>query len=485
MCLKKNYSIACSGKGKRTKLWYVRKKTFILDFCLFQKMIGIMRQLVAKIPSKHRALILAVSVGMAIVLLLPSEQASASRTSNNNALEVGKRYSLDIPQSEQQLTDVAAPELNELAFAAEPEDLLQWSNLQVQRGDVLSSLFSKANVSQQTMLAILDLGNITKTLTKLFPGETLEFGLNELGELTELRYAINKLKTLRVSRDQQGQFVAEELEKEVEHRQQFASAEIKSSFWNSGIEAGLSDAQIMKLAGIFGWDIDFGLDLRAGDSFSVLYEANYVDGDFVGYGTIVAAQFQNQGQVIQAIRHSDGNYYKPDGASMRQAFLRAPVSFQYVSSNFNPRRLHPVLGTVRAHNGVDYVAPVGTPIMAAGDGRVTHSGYNNLNGNYVFIQHANNIVTKYLHLSRRNVKVGQRIKQGDTLGRLGATGRVTGAHLHYEFLLNGVHRNPRTVKLPQATPLQGPERELFIASAAPIVAELQTKERVLLARTAP
>ncbi|WP_290611320.1 peptidoglycan DD-metalloendopeptidase family protein [Arsukibacterium sp. UBA3155] len=446
-----------------------------------------MRQLVAKIPSQHRALILAVSVCLAIILLLPSEQAAASKSTHSNSLEIGKRYSLAIPQTQQLVNESDTDEaiepdvIDDLAA----EDNLQWSSLQVQRGDVLSSLFKKANVSQQTMLAILALGDTTKTLTRLFPGETLEFGLNEQGELTELRYAINKLKTLRISRDPQGQFMAQELEKTVEHRQQFASAEIKSSFWSAGIEAGLSEAQIMNLAGIFGWDIDFGLDLRAGDSFSVLYQTNYVDGDFVGYGTIIAAQFQNQGQVIQAVRHTDGNYYKPDGASMRQAFLRAPVSFQYVSSNFNPRRLHPVLGKVRAHNGVDYVAPVGTPIMAAGDGKVTHSGYNNLNGNYVFIKHANNIVTKYLHLSRRNVKVGDRVKQSETIGRLGATGRVTGAHLHYEFLLNGVHRNPRTVKLPQANPLQGEERDLFVANAAPVLAELQTKERVLLAKIAP
>lgn len=411
-------------------------------------MTGLMRQLVAKIPSQHRALILAVSVCLAIILLLPSEQAAASKSTHSNSLEIGKRYSLAMPQTQQLVSetvsetnthDTAEPDfIDDLAV----EDNLQWSSLQVQRGDVLSNLFKKANVSQQTMLAILALGDTTKTLTRLFPGETLEFGLNEQGELTELRYAINKLKTLRISRDPAGEFIAQELEKTVEHRQQFASAEIKSSFWSAGIEAGLSEAQIMNLAGIFGWDIDFGLDLRAGDSFSVLYQTNYVDGDFVGYGTIIAAQFQNQGQVIQAVRHTDGNYYKPDGASMRQAFLRAPVSFQYVSSNFNPRRLHPVLGKVRAHNGVDYVAPVGTPIMAAGDGKVTHSGYNNLNGNYVFIKHANNIVTKYLHLSRRNVKTGDRVKQSETIGRLGATGRVTGAHLHYEFLLNGVHRNP-------------------------------------------
>ncbi|PKM20865.1 MAG: peptidase M23 [Gammaproteobacteria bacterium HGW-Gammaproteobacteria-15] len=440
-----------------------------------------MRQLVTKIPKQHRVLIVATSVFLSIVLLLPSEQASASKSSKSDSLEIGKRYSLDVPQSTEDLTLEQA--ISELPALPEEDLSLNWSVLQVQKGDALSALFKKANVSQQVMLDVLALGNSVKTLTRLFPGEQLEFGLNETGELQELRYALNHLTTLRVSRNTDGNFVAEELKKEVELRSQFASAEIRSNFWSAGIEAGLSEAQIMSLAGIFGWDIDFGLDIRGGDSFSVLYETQYVDGEFISNGNIVAAQFQNQGHVYQAVRHTDGNYYKPDGASMRQAFLRAPVSFQYVSSNFNPRRLHPVLGTVRAHNGVDYVAPVGTPIMAAGDGRVIASTYNNVNGHYVFIQHANNIVTKYLHLSRRDVKQGDRVRQGQAIGRLGATGRVTGAHLHYEFVIDGVHRNPRTVKLPQATPLQGKEKQLFSQQAQQIIAQLATKERVLLAKT--
>lgn len=441
-----------------------------------------MRQLVTKIPKQHRVLIVATSVFLSIVLLLPSEQASASKGSKSDSLEIGKRYSLDIPQSAEDLALEQA--ISELPALPEEDLSLNWSVLQVQRGDALSALFKKANISQQVMLEVLALGNSVKTLTRLFPGEQLEFGVNETGELQELRYALNHLTTLRVSRNTEGNFVAEELKKEVELRSQFASAEIRSNFWSAGIEAGLSEAQIMSLAGIFGWDIDFGLDIRSGDSFSVLYETQYVDGEFISNGNIVAAQFQNQGHVYQAVRHTDGNYYKPDGASMRQAFLRAPVSFQYVSSNFNPRRLHPVLGTVRAHNGVDYVAPVGTPIMAAGDGRVIASTYNNLNGHYVFIQHANNIVTKYLHLSRRDVKQGDRVRQGQAIGRLGATGRVTGAHLHYEFVIDGVHRNPRTVKLPQATPLQGQEKQLFSQHAQQIIAQLATKERVLLAKAA-
>lgn len=454
----------------------------MLAFCALSDSLVIMQQLVAQMSSRHRLLILLVSVFIVILLLLPSEQAEASRGAQQTALEVGERYRVDLelaPETEYTTTVTFDDSLTELPVEALG---LTWKILEVQQGDILSSLFRKANVSQQTMQQILDLGKSTRTLTRLFPGEKLEFGLDSNGELQQLRYAIDRLKTLQISRLEHGRFQAEELLKTVEQRQQFASAEIRSSFWSAGLSAGLSEAQIMLLAGIFGWDIDFALDLRAGDSFSVIFNAEYVEGEYLGRGQILAAQFTNQGQVYQAIRHTDGNYYKPDGQSMRQAFLRAPVSFQYVSSNFNPRRLHPVLGTVRAHNGTDYVAPVGTPIMAAGDGRVTHSAYNNVNGHYVFIQHANNIVTKYLHLSKRDVKSGDRVRQGQTIGRLGATGRVTGAHLHYEFLQDGVHRNPRTVKLPQATPLAGAERQAFLQQANSVLAELQSQQHAYLAQ---
>nr|WP_255654375.1 peptidoglycan DD-metalloendopeptidase family protein [Alishewanella maricola] len=456
----------------------------MLAFCAFSDIVVIMQQLVAQIPSRHRLLILLVSVFIAILLLLPSEQASASRGSEHSSLAISNTYSVELNLPAE--TPLAAlPEVSdevpELPDVVIEQRGLQWTTLEVQSGDILSSLFRKANVSQQTMLSILDLGKTTRTLTRLYPGEKLEFGLDEQGELQQLRYAIDRLTTLQINRNLEGNFTVEELRKPVEQRQQFTSAEIRSNFWSAGLAAGLTDAQIMQLAGIFGWDIDFALDIRAGDYFSVLYNADYVEGEFLGNGTILAAQFSNQGQVYQAIRHSDGNYYKPDGKSMRQAFLRAPVSFQYVSSNFNPRRLHPVLGTVRAHNGTDYVAPVGTPIMAAGDGKVTKSAYNSLNGHYVFIQHANNIVTKYLHLSKRLVKTGERVRQGQSIGKLGSTGRVTGAHLHYEFMLDGVHRNPRTVKLPEALPLQGKDKQQFMLTASTVLAELQQQHQQYLA----
>jgi murein DD-endopeptidase MepM/ murein hydrolase activator NlpD len=487
--------------AKRRKVWYHRKKGFMLGFCAFStRWYFPMQQLVKQLPSRHRLLILLVSVLLAILLLMPSEQASASRNTERPATEVVTSLNVAAIDNfvSDELRDTVAAEgsdatassasINTAAVSPEEElppvssePDLNWVTVSVQSGDILSGLFRKAGVSQQTMQQILDLGRQTRTLTRLFPGEQIEFGLNENGELQQLRYAINRLETLEVTRQSDGRFNAMTNKKMVELQQQFAAGEIRSSFWHAGLAAGLAESQIMQLAGVFGWDIDFALDLRAGDSFAVLLNAEYLEGEPLGNGTILAAEFTNQGQVYQAILHSDGNYYKPDGQSMRQAFLRAPVSFQYVSSNFNPRRLHPVLGTVRAHNGTDYVAPVGTPILAAGDGRVTHSAFNNVNGHYVFIQHANNVVTKYLHLSRRDVKVGQRVKQGQSIGRLGATGRVTGAHLHYEFIVAGVHRNPRTVKLPQATPLSGQQKQQFSVAASTLLSALQQQQQQYLA----
>jgi murein DD-endopeptidase MepM/ murein hydrolase activator NlpD len=238
----------------------------------------------------------------------------------------------------------------------------------------------------------------------------------------------------------------------------------------------MSDALVMELAGIFGWDIDFILDIRSGDQFTVIYEEMYVEGEKHANGDILVAEFVNQGKSYRAVRYEDqdGNaeYFSPDGYSMRKAFLRAPLDFSYVSSHFNPKRFHPVLKRVKAHRGIDYAAPIGTPIKAAGDGKVIRSAYDKLNGHHVFIQHGQKYTTKYLHLNKRRVKNGQRVKQGQIIGTLGRTGRVTGAHLHYEFLVNGVHRNPKTVKLPDAEPIAKRERARFYESTKPLLAQL-------------
>jgi murein DD-endopeptidase MepM/ murein hydrolase activator NlpD len=239
----------------------------------------------------------------------------------------------------------------------------------------------------------------------------------------------------------------------------------------------------MNLAGIFAWDVDFVLDIRGGDHYYILFEEIYQEGKYITDGEIIAAEFNNSGRTFQAIRFVDksgrSDYYTPDGLSVRKAFVRAPVDFSRISSSFNPRRKHPILNTIRAHRGVDYAAPSGTSIKAAGDGKVIFRGRKNGYGNAVIVQHGGNITTLYAHMSRfhNSSRVGRRVVQGQTIGYVGMTGLATAPHLHYEYRLNGVHRNPRTVRLPQADPIREEYRADFLAAAAPILDELLQYKR--------
>jgi murein DD-endopeptidase MepM/ murein hydrolase activator NlpD len=236
----------------------------------------------------------------------------------------------------------------------------------------------------------------------------------------------------------------------------------------------------MEMAALFGWDVDFALDIRKGDSFRVIYEEKKLDGKVIGVGNIVAAEFTNQGDTFTSLRYTDskGNtsYYTPKGESMRKAFLRTPVDFARISSNFNMKRRHPVLNRIRAHKGVDYAASIGTPIKAAGDGKIIFRGVKGGYGNVIILQHGNNINTLYAHMSRfkKGLSVGSRIKQGQLIGYVGKSGMVTGPHLHYEFQVNGVHKNPVTVKLPHADPVPKSERASFMSTSQALMAQLET-----------
>ncbi len=423
-------------------------------------MISVLRVL----PTPHKIGLFALSLLTLLLLSLPS--ASDLAAEFIEPLPVNQRLPLALEIQSAQAQPLQ-PGLN-------------WQSFTVQSGDSLALLFNRAGLSPQQLYRITQLPIAGKRLPKVMPGQVIELGRDNQGELKHLRYAMDNKQTLQV--EQQSEGLTEWVEtKEVELRTAYASATIESNFWNAAVGAGMSPNQIMSLAGIFGWDIDFALDIRAGDRFSVLYEQEFIDGHFAADGKIVAAEFTNQGDTFRAVRHSDGNFYSDKGKAMRKAFLRAPVQFNYVSSNFNPRRLHPVTKRVRPHNGTDYVAPVGTPIMAAGDGKVIKSAYNNLNGNYVFIQHGGKYVTKYLHLKKRKVKQGQRVRQGQTIGLLGSTGRVTGAHLHYEFLVNGVHRNPRRVKLPEAADIAKKDRAAFLAYAKEQLHTLAHRQQIMVA----
>jgi murein DD-endopeptidase MepM/ murein hydrolase activator NlpD len=357
-----------------------------------------------------------------------------------------------------------------------------WHSVTVRPGQTLDAIFREQGFSIPLLHRILALGGETRGLTRIRPGEVFDFRKDEDGELSEMRYAIDESRYLLV-RQLGGELALEFEQRDVVTRVAEAQGVIDSSLFVAGKQAGLSDAMVMKLANIFVWDIDFVLEIREGDRFMLVYEKVYRDGEFLREGEILAATFINQGARFQAVRFEDGElsgYFAPDGRNMKKAFLRAPLNFSYISSNFNPRRLHPVLKRIRPHNGTDYYAPRGTPVYAAGDGTVTRAAYSAANGHHVFIKHAGGIETRYLHFTQRMVKQGQKIRQGQTIGTVGSTGLATGPHLHYEFVVNGVHRDPRKVPLPKVEPLQGETLLVFQQASAPLLTQLSRLESASL-----
>jgi len=435
-----------------------------------------MVHVVHKLPKKHKLLILGLVSAIVGLALLPSEKATASKDNSANALEIGKRYELQVKVDDnEKLTELNS----EQAAAKLPE--YELIDHEVRNGDNLALIFKRAGFSAQTLHKLVNTNAETRKLTKIHPGEILSFATAEDGSLAQLRYVISKTDTLYVTLNDEGNYDTSIDSKEIETLSKSAGGEISNSFWTSGIAAGLSERQIMNFADIFGWDVDFANDIRKGDQFGLIYEAHYVDGEYIGDGKIIAAEFINQGERYTAIRHTDGNFYTPEGRSMKKAFLRAPVNFKYISSSFNPRRLHPVTKTVKPHNGIDYAARTGTPVVSSGNGKVIRAGYSKYNGNYLFISHGTQYVTKYLHLDKKMVRTGQKVKQGQKIGTVGATGRVTGPHLHYEFLVNGVHRNPKTVKLPKSEPLPRDELAKFKPIADNFLAQLQRNRELQLA----
>ncbi len=411
--------------------------------------------------------------------------ADASTTVRTEALTLPSLPQQDAPLAYQALGENAVLPQDRLLPLVDEEP---WDTVTVKSGQTLGAIFSDLGLSASVVHHVVHTDENTQKLTKIFPGDQLLVRLGEPGQLKALQYRLDEQTRLEITESADGyrsELLNDELTRNVNH----ASGVISDSLFLSGQRAGLSDGMIMEMANLFGWDIDFVLDIREGDSFHVIYEKVYRDGEFIRNGNILAATFINQNERFQAVRfekeEGDADYYSPDGRNMKKAFLRAPLKFSRVSSNFNPRRRHPVTGRVTAHRGVDYAAPVGSPVVSVGDGKVTRSGYDRLNGHHVFIRHPNGIITKYLHFKSRAVKNGARVKQGQTIGYLGGTGRVTGPHLHYEFLVNGVHRNPRTVKLPTAQPLAKALRPQFEQVAEPLLSRLEALEethRIALAQ---
>lgn len=351
----------------------------------------------------------------------------------------------------------------------------------VRAGDSLERIFRQLKLSMQDLAAMRALPELRRQLDRLYPGETLTFSLRgsddtESAELLSMERKLSLSETLTVTRAAEG-FSSDVIVNPLERSVHTAEGEILQSLFVAASRAGLSDAMAMRIADVFRWDIDFVLDIRPGDRFRLTYEKLSQDGVAVGDGDLLAVEFINQGRSYRAIRYErDGqaDYYTPEGQSLRKAFLRAPVSFTRISSRFNPYRRHPVLNRMRAHRGVDYAAPTGTPVKAAGSGRVRFVGNKGGYGKVIEIDHPNEVRTLYGHLSRfaRGLNRGDKVSQGEVIGYVGMTGLATGPHLHYEYLLRGVHKDPQKVALPNAAPIPQSELVAFQQYAAPLLASL-------------
>jgi len=362
---------------------------------------------------------------------------------------------LNLPQS-----DAPAPPADE----AMVEAATVLTKLTVGSGDSLDRLFRRHELSLSDLAEMVGLTEARAHLVRLQPGDEIEIA-HRNGSILALNREIDRIRVLNIDRTASG-FEAKIMERPVEIRTVGAHGIIHGSLFVTAQAAGISDNVIMDMAGIFQWDIDFIQDVRNGDEFTVIYDELWRDGTKLQDSAIVAAEFINQGQLYRAARYEDPNgessYFTPEGRSVRKAFLRAPVDFMRISSNFNPNRRHPVLNTIRAHRGVDYAARTGTPIRAAGDGKISFRGVNGGYGNTVILQHGGNITTLYAHMSRfADPRLGTRVSQGQTIGYVGQSGLATGPHLHYEYRVNGVHRNPRTVPLPPADPVPEAYRSDF------------------------
>ena len=397
------------------------------------------------------------------------------------AYQVSRNPALDAPRSID-LTELAAVAEAPATVAAQPGP--ESIELTVRPNDTLDGLFRAAGLDLATLAQLRQRPEVRKALDNLRPGDVITLTWLD-GSLLSLTRPISATSTLAITRNGTD-YAVNYLENPLEHQVVGHRARISTSLFDAGQAVGISAPVILSMANdMFGWDIDFALEIRQGDEFGVLYEQNYQDGQYVSDGRVLAAEFVNAGKRHSAVwfESTDGQvrgYFSPDGHGMRKAFLRAPVDFTRISSRFNPQRLHPISGRIRAHKGIDYAAPTGTPIRAAGSGKVEFAGRKGGYGNCVVLNHGNGITTLYGHMSRisQAAQRGDRVSQGEVIGYVGTTGASTGPHLHYEYRVRGVHKNPATVTMPR-TELPTQYRAEFQQQAGVALARLAVVARPL------
>lgn len=368
--------------------------------------------------------------------------------------------------------------VEELALPAEldadspaPIASIYWQSDRVRRDDSVASLFKRLGVKNPEALEFIKKDSVAQALTKSFKaGRSIQVKTDEQGQLLALEYPLDAQSLLTVKLAN-GAYQANIGTPDFTTRQVLKSAKIRSSLFAATDDAGIPDAIAMKFADVFSSQIDFHEDLRKGDHLSVVYEADYRDGELVKTGNLIAAEFVNNGKTYTAIYFQNDTdkptYYTPDGKSLNRSFLRSPLEFSRISSGFSLGRFHPILQRMRAHKGTDFAAPIGTGVKAPGDGVVDFVGVKSGYGNVIVLKHPNNVSTVYGHLSKfaSGVRKGAKVNQGDLIGYVGMTGLATGPHLHYEFLVGAEHRDPMTVALPAAAPIESHNYGKFMAIA--------------------
>lgn len=370
-----------------------------------------------------------------------------------------------------------SPSLQELS-KPEISTLLELK-VRVQSGDNLSLIFDRHRLNRVHLYYILELKEFKNKLTNLRPNQPIDIQRDNEGNVETLTLGLNFKEELYLRRKggDDDSFIGEIRERNIHKEVVTVHGVIKNSLFVAAKKAGLSARLISDITNIFRWDIDFAHDIQKGDSFTIIYEKFSFE-DSKKDGKILAIEFVNRGKKYRAVHYADktgfSDYYTPSGDSLRKAFLRMPVSFARISSHFSTQRKHPILNETRAHKGTDYAAKTGTPVMAAGDGKVEFVGRKSGYGNTIILKHHTDYSTLYAHLSNfaKGLKVGQQVRQEQTIGFVGQTGRATGPHLHFEFHVNGEHRDPLTVKLPNAMPIPTAYKADFFGKTKDIVVKL-------------
>ena len=363
------------------------------------------------------------------------------------------------------------------AVEAETSNFIKLKRAEIKRNDSLFSILKRLGIEEKNIVTLVN-SDRSNLLAQIKIGKTLEVGISDFNKVISLNYIKDFKSGVRAKKSGEV-YEIEEYELNTEKYRVFKNIEINNSLYVDGLKEGLPDSVIMDLVYIFGWDIDFVHDIRPGDSYSLIYEEVFVNGEKKLDGDILIAEFINRDRTHTAIRYKLQNgfseYFSLEGRNVKKAFLRSPVKFSYISSSYNLKRRHPILHKIRAHTGVDYAASRGTPVRTTGDGTVVFADKKGGYGNLVEIKHTEDYSTRYAHLNKfhSKIKVGKKVNQSETIGYVGRTGTATGDHLHYEFRVNGKHTNPLTVKLPNAKPIHENDKDSYGLHAKKILADLK------------